>query len=352
MIIKIKKYRLLIIILLTVFWFLFGNVCHAVADYEEETENAIEKADGLLSMDTAKSLLNGLTNGLRDGVKQFSKVFAAMLFTTFMLGIMRLMTENNAVHYAGEICLCAFSFSVVSGVCENITAVLKALESFMLSSLPVMTTLYTVSSAPASGAVNYGTTVVLLNACNVLFTSVIIPAIKCITVFAVVSFISRSFDFSGISLFIKNTAGWMFGLLMCLMSSIIAFQNVISNSKDAFMGRTVRFAAARFIPVIGATVSESAKTVSESLRLVRSVTGVSGIFAIIGIIAAPVAALLICRFFLNICSACARLFSCNKAAVFLCELSGVMNLLLGVVIGMSLILILILGIFAKAAIQI
>ena len=351
MIIKIKKYGLLIIILLTLFMLLCGNVCRA-ADYEEQAENAIEKADGLVSWDTAKSLLDGFTDGLGDGIKQFSKVFAAILFTTFMLGIMKLMTENNAVHYAGEICLCACSFSVVSSVCKNITVVLETLESFMLSVLPAMTTLYTVSSAPASGAVNYGTTIVLLNMCNILFTTVIIPVIKCITVFAVVSFISRSFDFSGITLFIKNTVGWMFGLLMCLMSTIIAFQNVITNSKDAFMGRTMRYAASRFIPVIGATVSESARTVSESLRLVRSVTGVSGIFAIIGIIAAPVAALLICRFFLSLCSACAKLFSCNKAAAFLGELSGIMNLLLGVVIGMSLILILILGIFAKSVIQI
>lgn len=317
-----------------------------------ESETAIQKADAFLSGDTLRNLWVDFTDSIKVSVKGFSSVFAIMLFVTFMLGIMRLMTANNSAIYAGEICLCAVSFSVVSTVCDNGVRFLENIESFMLAALPVMTTLYTVSSAPSTATVNYATSLIYLNICNAVFTTIIIPGIKCITVFAVMSFISKSFDFSGFTYFLKNTVGWLFGILMCIMSAVVAFQNVISNAKDGIMGRTVRFAASRFIPVLGTTVSESARTVAESLRLVRSVSGVAGIFAIIGIIASPVAAFLVCRFFINICCACARLFSCQKAAVFLGELSGVMNLLLGVTVGISLIFIIILGIFAKMSIAV
>ena len=339
---KIKKI-LGFIFALTIILVCFQFVSYAETSIEEETETAMQKADALLSGDTFGNLWTNFTDSLKTSVKSFSSVFALMLFVTFMLGIMRIMTSNSSAIYAGEICLCAISFSVVSNVCDNGVRFLESLESFMLSALPVMTTLYTVSSAPATATVNYATSLIYLNICNAVFTSVIIPGVKCITVFAVISFISRSFDFSG---------GWLFGILMCIMSAVVAFQNVISNAKDGIMGRTVRFAASRFIPVIGTTVSESARTVAESLRLVRSVTGVTGIFAIIGIIASPIVAFLVCRFFINICCACARLFSCQKAAMFLGELSGVINLLLGVTVGISLIFIIILGIFARMSIAV
>ncbi len=326
--------------------------CMAQTNVDEETENALEKADELLSGSETEKIGSSFVTGIKNSLKSFSKIFASMLFMTFMLGVMRLLTVNNAALYAGEICLCTFCFSVVSGVLENVEKLFSALESFMMSALPVMTALYSVSSAPVTAATNYGSTLIVLNICNALFTSVIVPGIKCITFLTVMSFVSRSFDFSGFTHFVKNTVGWMFGIVMCVMSAVIAFQNVIAMSKDGIMGRTMRFAASRFIPIIGGAVSESSRTLSESLRLVRSVSGVSGIFAIVGIIATPIAALLVCRFFLNLCGACARLFSLTKAAMFFGELAGVMNLLLGVSIGISLVLIMILGLFAKAAISV
>lgn len=329
---------------------LFCNSVTAIAsDLDEETNSALIKAEELASPDAFTNILKSFCNGITSSVKSFSSVFAAMLFTTFLLGITRLAAKSSAVIYAGNICLCAFSFSVVANVTKSISSVLDSLQAFMLSALPAMTTLYSMSGAPASAAVNYGTTLLLLNLCNAAFTSVIIPGVKCITVLSVIGFVSESFDYSGFSAFVKNTVGWMFGILMAVMASVIAFQNVVAASKDGLMGRTVRFAASRFIPVIGNTVSESARTISESLRLVRCVTGVGGIFAVIGIIASPIAAILVCRFFLGICAGTARLFSCNKASLYLTELSGIMNLLMGAVIGISLVLIMILGIFARSA---
>lgn len=329
---------------------MLSAICHADT-IERETENALEKADSLLSGEETKNIGNSFIDGIKSSAAEFSKIFASILFMVLMLGVMRLMSINNTALYAGEICLCSFCFSVVSQVLRNVQQLFSALEAFMLSALPVMTTLYSVSSAPTAAASNYASTLLLLNIGSVLLVCVIVPGIKCITFLAVMSYISKSFDFSGFSHFVKNTLGWMFGIIMCVMSAVIAFQNVIALSKDGIMARTVRFAASRFIPIVGGTVSESARTLSESLRLLRSVSGISGIFALAAIIAAPVAALLVCRFFLNLCSAAARLFSLTKTAIFLGELAGVMNLLLGVTVGLSLVLVMILGLFSKASIS-
>ncbi len=330
---------------------LFTMTAFANDNTDDETRDAIVKADELLSQNTFSDMLSDFTEKIAGAATGFAETFALMMFLTFMLGIMKTVSAANIAVYAGEICLCTFSFSVAARVLENVNSWLLSLENFMLATLPVMNALYTSSGAVSTAATSYGSTIISLNVCNTVFTSILIPGIKCIVFLAVMSFVSRSFDFSGVSAFLKNTLGWMFGLLMCVMSAVIAFQNVIAVSKDGIMGRTVRFAASRFIPVIGNTVSESARTLSESLKLVRSVSGVAGIFAIIGLIASPIAALLVCRFFVNLCNALAKLFGEGKAAAFFAELSGVMNLLLGVTIGVSLVFILILGMFAKTSIS-
>lgn len=330
----------------------FGYICNAEAIIEEESQSVVERADVLLKENSVQNLFHKMFSMIKKTVKEFSKVFASLLFTAFMLGILNLVTENAAAIYGGEICLCSISFSIVSKVTDNIGTLISALQSFMLSLLPTMTALYTASGASSMAAMNYSSTVLWMNVCSSLFSLVIVPSIKCVTIFAVVTLISRSFDFSGFSRIIKNTVGWIFGLTLCVMSGVIALQNIVGNAKDGLAGRALRFAASRFIPIIGNTVSESARTVSESIRLVRSVTGVSGIFAIMGIASAPIVALLVCRFFINLCSAVLKLFSCNKTGIYMDELCGALNLLLGVCIGIVVILIMILGIFAKAVLQI
>lgn len=345
----LKIFRIVMLSLILLRGIASLSLCFAAV---EETESAIEKAEKLLSENVFERIKNSLTQELVKSFKSFTKVFAAMLFVTFMLGLMNAASSGNTALYCGEICLCTFAFSVVSAVTENISGILGALQSFMMSALPVMTALYSSSFAPASAALSYGSTILALNVCNVLITSLIVPCVKCITFLAVMTYISKSFDFSGISTFVKNTSGWIFGIIMCIMSSVIAMQSIIAASKDGVMVKTVRFAASRFIPIIGGTVSESARTIAESLKLVRGVTGISGIFVIAGIVASPVIALLVCRFFLNMCCALARMFSLPKTALFFTELSGVMNLMLGACVGIFLILVLILGIFAKANISV
>ena len=139
---------------------------------------------------------------------------------------------------------------------------------------------------------------------------------------------------------------------MCVLSAAIYFQTILTVSKDGIASRAVRYAAANVIPVIGGVVSESARTISESMRLVRSVGGTSGVFAIIGIVTAPVVAVAVCRLFLLFCSSVARLTGGKKIGMYYDEICEVINLLMGASVGIALIFILILGIFAGTTINV
>ncbi len=319
---------------------------------ESESTTANEKADRLLSENSFASIWNDFVNKLRDAFFSFAKRFYLLIFITFMLGVINVICDGSAAVYAAEICLCSFTFSIVSVLCENLLSVINTLNTFMLSMLPIMTTLYTSSVGAATATMSYSSTVLMLNVCSTVFSALLMPSVKCIVVFATVTLISRSFDFSGFARCIKSIVTWVFGIVMCVMSAVIFFQSVISVSKDGLASRTVRYAAQSLIPVIGSVVSESARTVAESMKLLRAVSGISGIFAIIGVIASPIAALIVSKVFIGICASLAKLLGCVKASSFYGEISGALNLLLGACIGVSLVLILVLGIFAKVSIQV
>lgn len=318
---------------------------------EKEQENAIQKADELLAEYSAENILRGFVTKLRESFFGYLRSFALILFITLMLGIINIVCGDSTPMYAGHICLCSFSFSLMGALCENIYALMNTLNAFMLSMLPVMTSLFASSVGAVTAGLSYSSTVFLLNLCSTLFSSVLIPCTKVIIVFSAVSLISGSFDFSGFCSGLRSIVSWLFGIVMCVMSAVIYFQSVISVAKDGLASRTLRYAAASLIPVIGNVVSESARTVSESLKLVRSVSGTAAVFAIIGIIASPIAALAVCRIFILVCTALAKLLGCTRAAAYYGELCGAVNMLLGAVIGTALVFILILGIYAKASLQ-
>ncbi len=354
--INLKYIRILkTIIVAAVVFVLCGSCLFAKAEVENVIENeqatAAEKADELLSENSARDILNDFLEKLKESFFGYSKSFALLLFITLMLGIINTLCGEGAALYAGQICLCSVAFLIIGTVCENIISVMNTLSAFMLSMLPVMTSLYTTSVGAATASMSYSSTVLMLNLCSTLFTALLIPSVKCIIVFSTVTMISRSFDFSGFAKCLRSIVGWLFGIVMCIMSAVIYFQSVISVSKDGLASRTVRYAASSLIPVIGNVVSESARTLSESLKLVRSVSGTAAIFAIIGIIAAPIAALAVCRTFILICGALAKLLGSTKASAFYTDMCGALSLLLGAVIGISIVIILILGIFAKVSAQ-
>lgn len=351
---KNQELRILIVIaLITVF--LTGLSCTVYATQEkspDDIESVEEKASELLENYSPGKVLEDLVSKFKETFLSYRKSFFVLIFITFVLGSVCAVCGDGIYSYACEICVGATAFSMLTNVFDNISEVMKSLNSFILSMLPVMTTLYSSSVGPVSASMSYSSTIFMLNFCSTVFVGILIPAIRCVVIFALVTLLSKNFDFSLISKFTKSTVSWLFGMSLCVMSAVIYFQSVISVSRDGLASRAIRYAASSLIPVIGNVVSESARTVGESLKLVRGVTGVSGIFGIVAIIAAPILSILICKILFGFCGGLSKLIGSARIASFYNEIASVLNLLLGTSIGMSLVFILIFGMFAKVSVQV
>lgn len=322
-----------------------------ILDGIEDSQGIIEKADGLIEKYSVTNLINDFAASLKNAFFGYGKAFASLIFMTLALGIVNTVTGNRAACFAGEVLLCTNSFSILSAVCENVIAFMDSLENFILAMLPIMTTVYSASGAPITAATSYGTTLLTLNICSAIFSRVLLPSVKIIIVLSSITLISRSINLSGFAGFIKIIVSRFFGITMCVMSAAIYFQTVLTVSKDGIASRAVRYAAANVIPVIGGVVSESARTVMESMRLVKSVAGAAGVFSIIGLVTAPLVAVAVCRFFMLLCSSVAKLSGGGKIGAYYDEICEALNLLIGASVGIALIFILMLGIFARITVN-
>lgn len=321
-------------------------------DEIESTENIIEKSDKLLEKYSIANLLYNLVESFKKSFFSYGKAFASLLILTLLYSIFYAVTTNKAACYAGEILLCTNAFTILSVVCENVIAFMDSLEGFILAMLPIMTTVYSASGAPITAASSYGTTLFTLNLCSAFFAKALLPSVKMLLVLSNITLISRSVDLSGFIRLVKVFISRLFGIAMCVLSAAVYFQTVLTISKDGIASRAVRYAAANVIPVIGGVVSESARTVSESMRLVRSVGGTAGVFAIIGLVTSPIVAVAVCRFFMLLCSSVARLTGGKKIGTYYDEICESLNLLMGASVGVALIFILILGIFAGTTVNV
>ena len=68
--------------------------------------------------------------------------------------------------------------------------------------------------------------------------------------------------------------------LTTVLISVISFQSILSAGKDSVSMRTVKFAASNFIPIVGSAVSESMRTITAGMRLLRTSVGTTCILAL------------------------------------------------------------------------
>ncbi len=316
--------------------------------YPDGSTDALKRAEQLREEYSAESVLTRLAEAAKKTFFSYSGDFLSLILMTFLLGVLGVaLQKERAAIVGGEICLCAAVFRLSAGLLDAVLSAMQAQSALLLSFMPPLVSLLSGSGAVLSAALSAESTVVILEVSSVLLSAVILPAYKSLLVFSALSFVSESFDFSGVFDTVRKFCAWLLGITMCVLSGTVYFQSVISAAKDGLAGRTVRYAAQSLIPIVGTVVSESARTVAESMRLVRSVTGIAGVFAVIAGAASPVLALLICKLFFSVCGALARLMGDKRCSDYFSAGSSSLDLLLGACIGLTLVSVLLLGIVAK-----
>ena len=99
---------------------------------------------------------------------------------------------------------------------------------------------------------------------------------------------------------IKGFFTWTLGIATALLTATLSLQTAVAAASDGAAIRAAKYAASGMIPLVGGTVASALSTLASGLAYAKGVIGAGAIAVMVGIIASPLALLLLYRLVLSL----------------------------------------------------
>lgn len=332
-----KKLFSLFLIFLAVIFLAFSS------DADEREDSKIEDTDEILSdfksiipEDIAKLLPDGFENtdikdisslfnedyiyGLFSAlfgqhIKEATKTLAEMLAIVLITALVEcagdnLKSDSSRMLFGRIATLCCsvrlyiilYSiFELTKGCADNINA-------FMSSFGSILSSIYLIGGNVLTAESHMCWLAILLSIVEKATVYLIFPIFEISMAITLISSFDKGITIKPFVSFLQNFTTWLIVFIMTVISVIMSFQTSISAASDSVSMRTVKFAASQSIPVIGGMVSESVKTLSSGLSLIRSATGGGAIIIILLTSLSPLLSILLSKYALSVSGALSKMF--------------------------------------------
>jgi len=244
------------------------------ASYTEVSKFKIENFFKALS----EKLKEEMTLPLKSAIKIIAVSLICSLFLSF---------EKNETPIKKAVSLCAYCVCAVSLILpinsfiEKSTALLSSLSNFMLTAIPIYSSLLYSSGQTAFASSYAYITMLSGNIVSLISTYIVTPFLNVFLAFSIVSNLSESFPLYKICDFFSKAVKILLSFCMTVFASIIAVQSAVSSGIDAVTIKTAKFVSSSFVPAVGSAISDAMSGIFSSLKLLRSGAGAFGIIAAI-----------------------------------------------------------------------
>ena len=252
---------------------------------------------------------------------KIAKSFSGMIILVLLISIFNLLKNSfsseglkNAFSMCASLSLSVSVFSIISEIIDTCIDYIATLCNTMNTFAPVMSAMYIMTGSISGAAVSNASMMLFLSIVENFIVTSLVPIIKICLCFSVVSSLCCGIDLSEGARMIKNTFTGICVFIMSIFSFVMSYQSVLSQGADTLTIRTAKFAIGNFIPIVGGFVSESLKTVSSSLSLVKNSCGVVAIIVIVLITLPVIISLLIYRFCFGIISTTTKILGIGNEA--------------------------------------
>lgn len=305
-------------------------------------DNIVKDAEKLLSWDFFLSAFG------EDIKKQFD---AALPFAATLLGLIIISAAFTAIkkslspktsEYLSFCLSAAIAASTVTtqiGVVSAVSYWIGDITKLTGAMLPVTLSLYIGGGNIQTAAVgNVGMSVFSSISQNLLGKTVI-PVSWLLICLTIISSLTSGIELSGFINFIKKSYVTMLTFIMAIFCAILAAQNAIASGSDSVSLRAAKFVAGSAIPIVGGSVSESMRTLSSGISLLRKSFGGGGIVMILLLTLPVLLLLLLTKATFGFSSATAELLGCKKESKMLSDFGGIYGCLAAVVAACSIMFI-------------
>ncbi|MBQ7133735.1 MAG: hypothetical protein IJO20_04485 [Ruminococcus sp.] len=234
-------------------------------------------------------------------------------------------TTKEVIQVVSTLCITTTLVIPIIDLINDSIATITDASNFMLLYIPIMVAIVTFSGQAVSAASYYSFMVLACQGISQLSTRVISPLLSVYLGFCVSSSICDRVNLRGLCQMFSKVIKWLVAFSMTVFSALMTIRSMITTAYDSVTARAVRFTMSSFIPIVGAALSESYKTIQGSINLLRSGAGVFVILAILIVFLPCVCRCLMWLLSINLCKCIGEIISVTSPINMLSCVSSVIS---------------------------
>lgn len=332
--------------------------CYEIQEYitPEMTEilpSDILDEDNVIDYESlADMLISGISGTLERVVNNLFVILGAVILSAlFSVFSETICTEGikNCFSFLSSACIAMMVFGILLAIWNDMSDLLYEINSFMTGVTPVTTLLYSMGGNITSAAVNNTAMSIILTVFEKICYYGIRPMLQICFGFSVISVLSGSVNLRPISGFVRKTYTTVLVFSISMMTCILSLQNLLSRSNDSLAMKTVKFASASSVPLVGGCLSEATETVASGIGSIRTTFGVLAIIAVLIMVIPELLSLWLNKMAFSVASTVASVFGLSKEGEIVSDACELVNFAIAISVTCSVMFIICLGIFAGAS---
>ncbi len=319
------------------------NVIEAIDSSDNYTGPTIEGSIDYI-IDIVNTLIEPVLNTF------FNIIGVILLCSCFYMlaGVSEKTTSTKIYRFLASLCLAIMTFNILAGLWDELALLLEQLNSLMNAITVGTTSVYALSGAVTTAAVNESQMMIILTIIEDLSYYATYPILQICFGMSFISCITESVDLSSIASLIRKSFTTVLIVLMSIVTAVLSFQSTLSESNDTLLIRTVKLASGSFVPLVGNAVSEATSTVAAGLDSLKSTLGIISIIALIATVLPLFITLWLNKFSFSIGSAFSEVLGLDREARFLKGSSELIDFAIAIIAAITLIFVINLMIFVKS----
>lgn len=329
------------------------NISNFIGETEKYTTGFLEDVDLndlLTSAITGKinnqKLVKNLWSILGKELGNSLTVLGSILIIIIINSIIKSLSdglENSNIsqiaYYVQYILIVTIVLSNFAEILNMIKTTIQNLVEFINMLIPILITLMVTTGSIASATMLQPIILTVITLVGNGITTVIIPLVLISTALGIVSQISDKIQIDKLAKFFKSTSLWLIGIVLTLFVTVSSLEGSLTSSVDGVTAKTTKAAVSGCIPVVGKILGDAVETVIGCSSILKNALGIVGVIIIIGLCAVPIIKLSILMIVYYIGAAICQPIADKKIIKLLEHMGDTFKILLGILCGVSVMLI-------------
>ena len=262
--------------------------------YVNDEINFGELAGDLISFEspTADSVTNMFFSKLFGALKESISLCLSIILIVVVLNVIIGFGGENAALFDLSFYVCyivIFMMGIVSfnKACEIARTSIDELNFFMKAAVPVLGSLMTASGGVVRTAM-IGASVMAISTTVSVISNILFPVSAMSALISGIGGINSDNSLKGFSSALKKASVWGLGIITTIFTTIMSTRSFAAVNLDNVTGRTVKYAAGTFVPVVGGMLSETLESIIACGRLVKGAAGGASVIVILFLCLSPI----------------------------------------------------------------